>query len=90
MKERFKYLDLLHIINIIMVITMVSITLSVPKEIKGQMEEFQDINWSAVAREAIRKKIVMLQKFKEFSKNSDFSEKDAIDLGRELKRSTSK
>ena len=45
---------------------MVSITLSVPAELKDEMEEFPDINWSAVARQAIKKKVLMLHKFKEF------------------------
>ena len=36
---------------------MVSITLSVPEDLKHDMEGFPDINWSAVAREAIKRRI---------------------------------
>ena len=35
---------------------MVSITLAVSKELKKEMDEFEIINWSAVAREAIKEK----------------------------------
>ena len=33
---------------------MPTITLSMPDELKKKMDEFEDINWSAVAREAIK------------------------------------
>jgi len=63
---------------------MVSITLSVPEEMKQEMNKFQEINWSAIAREAIKNKLLMLEKFKEFTKNSTLTEEDALKLGREL------
>lgn len=64
---------------------MVSITLSVPEEMKQEMNNFQEMNWSAVARQAIKRKLLMLEKFKEFTKDSTFTEEDALKLGRELK-----
>lgn len=69
---------------------MVSITLSVPEELKLEMDNFSDINWSAVAREAIKKKIMMLERFKEFTKDSEFTEDDALKLGKEVNKSLSK
>ena len=63
---------------------MVSITLSVPEELKKDMDSFPDINWSAVAREAIKRRVVMMQKFKEFTKDSEFTEEDALRLGKEV------
>lgn len=63
---------------------MVSITLSIPAEMKQEMDIFQEINWSAVAREAIKRKLSMLEKFKEFTKDSTLTEEDAIHLGRKL------
>lgn len=65
---------------------MVSITLSVPNELKLEMDEFEDTNWSAVAREAIKNKIALLKKFREFTRNSEFTEEDALDLGREVNK----
>jgi len=65
---------------------MVSITLSVPQEMKHEMDTFQDINWSAVARQAIKRKILLLEKFKQFTKDSDFTEEDALKLGAEVSK----
>lgn len=69
---------------------MVSITLSVPEELKKEMDKFQDINWSAVAREAIKNKVILLKKFKEFTKDSSLTEKDTLELGRKVNKSLSK
>lgn len=69
---------------------MVSITLSVPEEMKHEMDSFQDINWSAVARQAIKNKLVMLEKFKEFAKDSTMSEEEALELGRQVSKKAMK
>ena len=69
---------------------MVSLTLSVSDDIKQEMDNFPDINWSAVAREAIQKRIIMLHKFKEFTKNSDFTDEDTLKLSRELNKKLAK
>ena len=63
---------------------MVSITLSVPESMKQEMDNFPELNWSAVAREAIKKKLLMLETFKNFTQDSEFTEEDALKLGREL------
>jgi len=63
---------------------MVSITLSVPNELKQEMENFPELNWSAIAREAIKKKIIMMGKFKQFTKDSILTEDEALQLGREV------
>jgi len=63
---------------------MVSITLSVPIELKEEMDGFPEMNWSAIARDAIKKKITMLERFKEFTKDSEFTEQDALELGRQV------
>ena len=65
---------------------MVSITLAVPAELKDDMDAFPDINWSAVAREAIKQKIILLKKFREFTKDSEMTEEDALRLGKKVNR----
>ncbi len=65
---------------------MVSITLSVSEEIKKEMDKFPEINWSEIAREAIKRRIVILEKFRKFTENSEFTEEDSIRLGKELNR----
>ena len=69
---------------------MVSITLAVPQELKAEMEKFSFINWSSIAREAIQDKIVLLQKFKEFTRESEMTEKDALELGRKVNKALGK
>ena len=69
---------------------MVSITLAVPAELKHEMDTFPEINWSAVAREAIKQKVALLKKFKEFTKNSTVTENDALHLGKEVNKALAK
>ncbi|MFH1399253.1 MAG: hypothetical protein ABIG95_04025 [Candidatus Woesearchaeota archaeon] len=69
---------------------MVSITLSVPQDLKEQMDLFPEINWSAVARTAILRKIAMLNKFQMFVRDSDFTEEDAFDLGGKVNKKLAK
>lgn len=68
---------------------MVSITLSVPEELKKEMDLFHEINWSAVARQAIKNRILMLKKFKEFTKDSTLTEEDALRMGKEVSKAVS-
>jgi hypothetical protein len=63
---------------------MVSITLAVPEDLKNAMDMFPEMNWSAVAREAIKKKVMMMEKFKEFTKDSELTEADALNFGKEV------
>ena len=69
---------------------MVSITLSVPEDLKREMDQFKEMNWSAVAREAIKRRLIMLVKFREFTKDSELTEEDAIKLGREINKRLAK
>ncbi len=66
---------------------MPTITLSVPEDLKQDMDESKDINWSEVAREAIRNKIVQLKILKSITSKSKLTEKDALELGRRINES---
>lgn len=65
---------------------MVNITLAVPQQLKHKMDQFSEINWSAVAREAFIQKIEDLEFIKRFKSQSSITEKDAINLGRGLNK----
>lgn len=69
---------------------MTVITLSMPDELKKQMDEFKDINWSAVAREAIKNKLSQLILFKSIISKSKLTEKDALEIGRKVNASLHK
>ena len=66
---------------------MRTITLSVPEELKIEMDEFGEINWSAVAREAIKGKVKQLKLLKTIVSKSKFTEKDALELGKKINKS---
>lgn len=63
---------------------MVSVTLSVPDEMKAEMDDHPEINWSEVARQSIRQKLAELRFLEAFKADSDLTEEEAIALGREL------
>jgi len=69
---------------------MVNITLSVPGELKGRMDSFAEINWSAVAREAFDEKMRDLELIKKFKSKSTINEEDTLKLGRELNKRLAK
>ena len=68
---------------------MVSITLSIPEEVKHKMEHFSEINWSGFVRKIIIEKTKelswkeeMLKKLKEEKELIDWS----VELGRKAKK----
>ncbi|MBI5000188.1 MAG: hypothetical protein HZB92_01480 [Euryarchaeota archaeon] len=69
---------------------MVNMTLAVPKELKHEMDDFPEINWSEVARIAFRRRIEALRIVKEFTSESELTEKDAIELGRKVNKALRK
>lgn len=69
---------------------MTSLTLAIPNELKEEMDKHPDINWSAVARISIQRKLELLKKMDELLKNSELTEEDTIRLGRELNERVAK
>lgn len=69
---------------------MVSMTLAVPEELKKEMDKHPELNWSEVARQAIKERILLLKKMDELLKNSKLTEEDALKLGREVKKALAK
>ncbi|MDP6156303.1 MAG: hypothetical protein QGH39_07780 [Candidatus Thermoplasmatota archaeon] len=69
---------------------MVSMTLAIPIELKRQMDEFPEINWSETARIAFREKVEDLRFLTEFKSKSDMTEEDALELGRKINKALQK
>jgi len=69
---------------------MVNMTITIPKEMKNDLDMFPEINWSEVARQAFKTKIEDLKFLMEFKKNSTMTEEDALRLGKEVSRSLHK
>ena len=68
---------------------MVNVTLSIPNELKAKMDSFEEINWSAVAREAFDEKIRDMEFVRQFKAKSKISEEDALRWGKEVSRALS-
>ena len=69
---------------------MVNITLSVPSELKKRMDEFPEINWSEVARQAIVNKANQLALLKSIVSKSKLTEKDALEIGASVNKALAK
>ena len=63
---------------------MANITLSIPENLKKEMEKFPEINWSEVARTSIKQKLANLNFLKGFRVDSDITPEDALKLGKEV------
>lgn len=61
---------------------MPTISVSIPEEMKTEMDITSDINWSAVARDAIQLKLNQLRLFKSIVQKSKLSEADAVHLAK--------
>ncbi|MFH1649548.1 MAG: hypothetical protein ABIA93_03290 [Candidatus Woesearchaeota archaeon] len=66
---------------------MPTITLSVPDDLKQDMDLSKEINWSEVARTAIKSKVAQLKILREIASKSKLTEKDALELGRKINKS---
>lgn len=69
---------------------MVSITLSVPEELKREMDQHPEMNWSEIARQAIREKIMILKRMDMLLAKSKLTEKDALEIGKKVNKAVAK
>lgn len=65
---------------------MTNVTLSVPKEMKKEMDKFKEINWSEVARQAFMQKLRDMETLQRFKSKSDLTKKEAVELGKKLNK----
>ena len=68
---------------------MVSVTLSIPPEVKKRMEAHPEINWSGFVRKAIEEKVESLswrEEMLEKIKGETSFDEWAVDFGRKIKK----
>jgi len=63
---------------------MTTMTLSIPDELKRQMEVVPEMNWSEIARQAFSQKLKEWQLFQSIVSKSRLTEKDALEIGRKV------
>ncbi len=71
----------------------VTLTLSVPTKLKNELKQFREVNWSEETRRFLEervKRLRVLKKFDELTKNSELTEEDAIELGRRINKEIAK
>ena len=66
---------------------MVSITVSVPAEIKELMNKFEEMNWSGFVKKSIEEKARKLAKFEELKKQME-DEQEITDWSVKLQRAS--
>lgn len=69
---------------------MTTMTLAIPTELKQKLEDFPEINWSEVARQAFMQKIKDLEFLKAFKSESEMTEEEALRLGKEVRKKLGK
>ena len=69
---------------------MPAITLSVSSDLKEEMDKIKFVNWSEVAREAIRERISQLALLNSIVKKSKLTKEDALEIGRKVNASMHK
>jgi len=65
---------------------MPNLTVSLPADLKKRMGQYQEINWSAVARQAIADKVALLAAVDLMLEKSELTEADIAREAREIKK----
>lgn len=69
---------------------MPNVTFSVPEDLRREMRAHPEIKWAEVARSAFRIQLRRLDVYDRLLSSSRLTEKDAIQLGREIRRAASR
>jgi hypothetical protein len=69
---------------------MTNMTLAIPEDLYKIMKKHSEIKWSEVARQAIWTQARKLELMDNLLAKSEFTEKDAITLGRKIKQGIAK
>ncbi len=67
--------------------TNTTLTLCVPEKLKKEMCEIKGVNWSEETRQFLEeriKRLRLLKKLDELTKNSDVTERDIIEWGKKI------
>ena len=69
---------------------MVSLTLSIPLELKKKMEEYPHIKWSQVARAIIEREVNELEEFEKIVSKSKLTEADVEEFANKVNEDMAK
>ena len=69
---------------------MPNLTIAIPAELKKEIDELPEMNWSEILRGMLTervKRLILLKKLDKMLENSELTEEDTIRLGRTVKKS---
>jgi hypothetical protein len=69
---------------------MPNVTLAVPEELHREMRSHPEIKWATVIRAALRREVTRLHLYDRLLAQSQMTEKDAVRLGREIRRAAAR
>lgn len=69
---------------------MPNITLAIPEDLKEKMDHFKEINWSEVARQAIREKTMLLERMNQMLSGSTLDDAAIEAHAAKIKKNVSK
>ena len=69
---------------------MTNMTLAIPEELHKIIKRHKEIKWTEVARQAIWDQARKLELMDNILSKSEFTEKDALEIGRKIKREIAK
>ena len=69
---------------------MPNMTLAISADLKEKMNHFKEINWSEVARQAIREKALLLEKMNRLFSKSKLTDGDIEKHARQIKQGVQK
>ncbi len=69
---------------------MTNMTLAVPEELHKIIKKHKEIKWTEIARQAMWEKARKLELMDKILSKSELTEKDAIEIGKKIKREIAK
>lgn len=69
---------------------MTNMTLALPEELARKMRAFPEIRWSAIARQAIEKRVHDLEIMNRIASKSKLTQKDVEEISKTIKASAAK
>ena len=61
-------------------------TLAIPADLKEKMDQFKEINWSEVARQAIREKTLLLERMNQMLSKSELTHVDIGEIASKINK----
>lgn len=69
---------------------MTNLTITINEELKQEIQKHKEVNWSAVARNAMEEHLKNIELMNKLTSKSKLTEKDAIEIGRKINKAVAR